>query len=220
MKLNRFRYVAFCLLLVLLSLLLFHKQILIGAGRFMAPTSEGKAEALIVEGNAVVTNGAIHAGVRLLAQGRANRMVVVLLQPLKESEQVFGHQGKYDQLVADELERLGVGKERVRVISIPISGHPITLTEARSVVAELCRDHVRNAILLSNGFHTLRSVGLYRQEGIPAGLRVIPYAYFAEDNNGSWWRDPQGVGDFMTESAKLLYYVLRGYLGVKYLRSG
>ena len=183
----------------------------------MAPLGEGKAEVVIVEGEAVVKNGALYAAMRLLSQGKAHRMVVVLHRPSKESSHVFALQEKYAQLIINEMERLGVKKEKVEVISAPIPGHPITLSEARFVVAKLSRDGVRSAILLSNGFHTRRSVGVYRQEGAKVGLHVAPYAYFIDYERESWWQESQGVGDFIQETAKLAYYVGRGYLSVKYV---
>jgi hypothetical protein len=71
------------------------------------------------------------------------------------------------------MERLGVKKEKVEVISAPIPGHPITLSEARYVVAKLAKDGVQSAILLSSGFHTRRSVGVYRQEGAKLRERIV-----------------------------------------------
>ena len=106
-------------------------------------------------------------------------MVVVLHQPSKEG-QAFALQGKYAGLIIDDLEHLGLKKEKVQVISAPIDGHPITLNKARFVVAELSQNGIRSAILLSKGFHTRRSFGVYSQEGDRVGLHVIPYSYFIE----------------------------------------
>jgi hypothetical protein len=212
------RYALLTLIVIILGLIVFHGPILGGAGRFMAPRSESKAQVLIVEGEAVVKNGALYAAMGLLSQGKANRMVVVLHKPLKESGQVFALQEKYTQLIIDEVKRLGFQREKVEVISAPITGHPITLSEARYVVAKLSRDRVRTAILLSSGFHTRRSVGVYRQEGVPLGLHIVPYPYFIDYESDSWWHESQGIGDFIQETAKLAYYVGRGYLSVKYLR--
>jgi uncharacterized SAM-binding protein YcdF (DUF218 family) len=57
----------------------------------------------------------------------------------------------------DELQNLGLKKEKVQVISAPIDGHPITLAEPRFVVAKLSQNGTRSAILVSEGFHTRRS---------------------------------------------------------------
>lgn len=212
---RRFLYAALFSLLVLFCLSL-HKPILHGAGRFLAPTSNERTEVLILEGSQVVKNGALKAGMRLLSNGRATRFVVVLHQPLKE-DQVFALQGKYTQILINELEHLGLQKEKVQVISAPIDGHPITLKEARFVVAKLSQDGVRSAILLSEGFHTRRSFGVYRQEGDRVGLHVIPYSYFIEYGDNSWWHEARGIKDFFDECLKLSYYLFRGYLSIKSL---
>jgi hypothetical protein len=169
---------------------------------------------VILEGSQVVESGALDAGIRLLCNGRATRLVVVLHQPSKEG-QFFALQKKYPQLILIELEHLGLEKEEVQVISAPIDGHPITLFEARFVVAKLSENGVRSAILLSKGFHTRRSFGVYSQEGTRVGLHVVPYPYFVEYESNSWWRDAQGVSDFANESLKLTYYLLNGYISIK-----
>ena len=196
--------------------LLLHRPILKEAGRFLAPASEDKAEVLILEGGNVVKNGALNVGMGLLSLGRANRLVVVLHQPSK-SGQVFALQGKYAQLVIDELEHLGLKKDKVQVISAPIDGHPITLTEARFVVAKLSENKVRSAILLSEGFHSRRSYGVYRQEGARVGIRINPHPYFIGYGVDEWWKQTDGIHDFFNESLKLVYYIFCGHLSLKYL---
>lgn len=153
---------------------------------------------------------------RLLSEGRANRIVVVLHQFPKEG-QIFALEGKYAQLITDELEHLGLEKEKVQVISAPIDGHPITLSEARFVVSKLFQKGVRSAILLSNGFHTRRSIGVYKQEGTRLGLQVVPYPYFIEYERNFWWHKTQGISDFFAESFKLAYYLVNGYVTIKFL---
>ncbi len=169
---------------------------------------------MILEGTQVVKNGILKAGMRLLSDGKAKSMVVVLHHPLKE-EQVFAIGGWYAQLLMNELQDMGLDKEKVQVISAPIDGHPITLIEARFVVNKLSQDGIQSAILLSEGFHTRRSFVVYSQEGARVGLRVFPYPYFIEYDDISWWHKGEGVGDFVTESLKLAYYLLHGYVSVK-----
>jgi hypothetical protein len=171
---------------------------------------------VILEGTQVVKKGALNAGMRLLADGKAKSMVVVLQHPSKEN-QVFALEDRYTQLIMNELEHLGLEKEKVQVISAPIDGHPITLTEARFVVAKLSQNGVRSAILLSKGFHTRRSFGVYSQEGARVGLHVVPYTYFIEYDTNSWWHETEGVSDFVEESFKLVYYLLHGYISIKSL---
>jgi uncharacterized SAM-binding protein YcdF (DUF218 family) len=172
---------------------------------------------VILEGSQVVENGALDAGIRLLSNGRATRLVVVLHQRSKKGE-VFALQTKYAPLIFNELEHLGLDKEKVQVISAPIDGHPITLKEARFVVTKLSESGVRSAILLSKGFHTRRSFGVYNQEGNRVGLLVSPYPYFIEYESDSWWHKAEGINDFIQESLKLTYYLLHGYVSMKSLR--
>jgi hypothetical protein len=212
---KRFLYTALFLVLVLFCLS-FYKPVLNGAGGFLAPTSKERVEVVILEGTQVVKKGALNAGMRLLADGKAKRMVVVLHRP-SETNQVFALEDKYTQLLMNELELLGLEKERVQIISAPIDGHPVTLNEARFVVAKLSQNGTRSAILLSEGFHTRRSFAVYSQEGARVGLRVVPYSYFTEYESNSWWHEPQGVSEFVNESLKLAYYLVRGYVSIKSL---
>jgi hypothetical protein len=169
-----------------------------------------------LEGTQIIKNGGLNVGLRLLSNGRATRLVVVLHQPSKE-HQAFALEGKYLQLIINELERLGLEKEKVQVISAPIDGHPVTLKEARFVVAKLSQDGVRSAILLSEGFHTRRSFGVYSHEGGRVGLSVMPYPYFIGYKGDSWWCEAQGISEFVLEFFKLTYYLFHGYVPIKSL---
>jgi hypothetical protein len=136
LKSRKLLFVSLSLVLILLGLLIFHQPILNGAGRFLAPTSNERAGVVILEGSQVVESGALDAGIRLLSNGRATRLVVVIQQHSKKG-QVFALEKKYTLLIFDELRHLGLDNEKVQIISAPIDGHPITLSEARFVVAKL-----------------------------------------------------------------------------------
>jgi hypothetical protein len=213
---KRFLYTALFLVVVLFCLS-FYKPILNGVGRFLAPTSNERAEVVILEGTEVVKKGALNAGMGLLAQGKVRRMVVVLHHPSREN-QVFALEDRYTQLIMNELQNLGMEKERIQVISAPIDGHPITLTEARFVVVKLSQNGVQSAILLSKGFHTRRSFGVYNKEGSRVGLHISPCPYFIEYGSDLWWQKAEGINDFIQESLKLTYYLLHGYVSMKSLR--
>jgi hypothetical protein len=213
MKMNKFAKIILVVLVVLSGLILMHRPILSGAGKFLAPTSKESAEVVILEGTQIAKRSALKTGIALLSDGRAHRMVVVLHAPLREGE-VFALPGVYPQFLIDELVCLGLKKEKVEIISAPIPGHPITLSEARFVVTKLSREGVRSAILVCEGFHTRRSFAVYKQEGDKLGLHIVPCSYFTEYKSDSWWRDTQGISDFLVESLKLSYYLLRGYLSM------
>jgi hypothetical protein len=216
LKSGKIKYAALALFAIVLGLAVFHRPILEGAGRFMAPVSEKRADVLVLEGVSAIDVDVLHAAARLLSQGKASRMIVVFLYPLG---------GRYpmeeNQLIMIQLQRMGLGKDRAEVLMTPIPGHPITLSEAKLVTDKLSRESFRTAIFVGRGFHTRRSLGVYRQEGAKAGLHVIPYAQFNGDIDGygsnSWWQSAHGIGDFIEEAAKLIYYVGRGYLSSKYL---
>jgi hypothetical protein len=164
MKINKFSKIILVILIVLFGFIVFHRPILTSAGKFLAPTSKESAEVLILEGTQIAKRSALKAGIALLSDGRANRMVVILHAPLREGE-VFCLPGEYPQFLINELVRLGLKKEKVEITSVPIPGHPITLSEARFVADRLSKEGVRSAILVSEGFHSRRSFSIYKQEG-------------------------------------------------------
>ena len=182
----------------------------------MAPCGSEEGEVVILEGPEIVKNGSISAGLGLLLNGKAQRMLVVIHQPLK-GDQLFVLQEKHVQLLINESDRIGLEKGKLQIIVVPFNGHPVTLNEARFVVAKLSKDGVKSAILLSKGFHTRRSSGVYSQEGARFGVRIIPYPYFCEYKNDNWWQHPEGIHDFFEQSIKLAYYLMRGYVSIRYL---
>ncbi len=201
---------------VLIFIFFSHQTILINAGKYLAPKGTGKAAVVILEGDESIREDAIKIGLRLLYEGKANRMVVVLHQFSKDDSRVVLEE-KYTQLISNELEHFALGKEKAQVIWAPIDGHPITLSEARFVVNELSKDNLRSALLLSKGFHTRRSFGVYNQEGERVGLHIIPYSYFTDYEGDTWWHSTQGISDFVEQSLKFAYYLLRGYVPIETL---
>jgi hypothetical protein len=201
------------LIVLAVVLLAFHGPILARVGRYMAPSVTDRADVLVLAGNNVIDRGGLHKGVALMSQGKANRMVVVLLYPMLGGPDSALEKG-YAQLIANESLRLGVKEERSSVISVPIAGHPITRSESILVTDKLHRDGVRSAILLSDGFHTRRSIAAYRQEASRLNLNIVPRAHFNGYDCDSWWRTSKGLDDFVKESSKFLYYLARGYLPI------
>ena len=163
--------------ILFIALFVLYRPILKGAGGFLAPKSEGSADLLIVAGNQVIKNSAFSASIRLLSSGKAKSVVVVLHLPPKEG-QLFGIQQSYPQQIERELAHAGIGKDKIKVLLTPFDDHPITLREAKFVIDRLSGVGADSAILVCEGFHTRRSLGVYRQEGARVGFRVIPYPYF------------------------------------------
>ena len=209
-KQRRAAYIVVPLSLVALVLLAFHSPILARAGRYMAPTTKDSADVLVLAGTNVANEGTLHEGMALLSHGKASRMAVVLLYPLLRAPD-SALERECARLIALESLRLGVKEERTSVISVPIAGHPITRLESILVTDRLHREGVRSAILLSDAFHTRRSIAAYRQEASRLGLNIVPRAHFNGYDCDSWWRTSQGIDDFVKESSKFLYYLATGY---------
>ncbi len=156
----------------------------------------------------------VRAAMELLALGRADRMVVVVQQDLADGP-IFALQN-YARLVADDMEALGLRRDQFQVIEVP-SNHPITLTEAQIALATLSRSEVRTVLLMAEGFHARRSFWVYKQVGTSLGMKIYLYPYFREYETKTWWRTADGCYDFFSESVKLLYYVIKGYIPVRSL---
>ena len=201
------------LALVAIVLLALSGPILAMAGKYMAPSMKDSADVLVLAGTNVVNEGALHEGMVLLSKGKAGHMVVVLLYPMLVGPD-SALEKECARLTAYESKRLGLQEERSSIISVPIAGHPITRSEAVLVTDKLHRDGVRSAILLSDGFHTRRSIAAYRQEASRLGLNIVPRAHFNGYDCDSWWRTSQGIDDFVKESSKFLCYLARGYIPI------
>jgi hypothetical protein len=185
------------------------------AAGYLAPRGEETAEVVILEGTQLLRNGAVSAGRELLSERKASRLVVVLHQTSRE-ERFFALPEAYPRLVKKELVRSGFKTGQVLIIVTPVV-HPITLIEAKVVLKELAGNKVRKAILVSEGFHTRRSLGVYRQEGEKLGMQIIAHPYYASYQKENWWQQTEGVRAFVTEYLKLGYYLLRGFISVKSL---
>jgi hypothetical protein len=182
-----------------------------GLGRFLAPQGTGTAEAVVVEGFQTVQDGTMEAALALIREGRAGQIIVVL-HAYPEKERLFAIQEHYPERLGEELERRGLRKGQYRIWMVSINGHPITLTEAQSVVPRLSQADIHRAILLCRGFHTRRSLLAYQTQGDPPGLRFIPYPYFPSYDQDSWWKHTEGLKEFGRETFKLGYYLSKGYL--------
>ena len=212
----RTKKIIFSVILLGLVILLIssYQPILIGAGRFLAPEGTGKADVVILEGEELIREKAVKIGIELLSSGNAKRMVVVL-QRTPEDEKTFGLPD-YSLLLVKNLQSLKLRKDQFLTIEVP-TNHPITLTEARIVLADLSKHGVKSAILVSEGFHTRRSFWAYKQVGLSLGIEMIPFPIFVKYRSENWWRNVRGARDFVSECLKFIYYLIRGYIPVKSL---
>jgi uncharacterized SAM-binding protein YcdF (DUF218 family) len=183
-------YFLIALGLMLVSIFLFYETILTEAGRFLAPEGRGDADVVIVEGTELAKQKAVEMGIRMLASGRAKRLVVVDYGSAIEQASDRGENRVLS--LARTLEGLGLKADRIQLIEVPMN-HPATLGEAQFVVSVLSKSKVRSAILLADGFHTRRSYWAYKEVGSSLGMEIIPCPYFVSYRNENWWRKNDGV---------------------------
>lgn len=112
---------------------------------------------MVAEGEQVVGDGEVRAGVALIKEGRANQLFLVL-HLHSEKEQLCAIQEKYQGWLEEELEQGGLRKNQYQILIAPINGHRITLTEVRYVVPRLSQIGIHKALLLCLSFHTCRSL--------------------------------------------------------------
>jgi hypothetical protein len=195
-------------------LFFFREPILKQGGYYLAPEAMGNADVVILVGDELVKWNGVEIGMRLLSSGRAKSLVIVVHQD-SERRPPFALPD-YPLLLAKELEKLKLKKDQFQVIVVPID-HPVTLTEAKTVLSNLSKAGVRSAILLAQGFHTRRSYWVYKEVGLPLGIEIIPCSYFVTYQRENWWLQIQAVDGYFYEFFKFFYYVLRGYVPLKSL---
>lgn len=190
------------------------EAILTGAGRFMAPAGDYRADIVILEGADYIRTGFIQAGLELLQAGKVKKIIVVIHR-IAPAHRPFGINGDYPDEVCRKLRDAGLQEGQFKVIVVPIRT-PVTLKEAQFVIKELEHERVKDAILIAPSFHTRRSYLCYAYCGLPQGIRIYPHALFTENGREKWWEDTKGWRDFCGESLKLLYYLAAGHIPFKF----
>ncbi|MGC1404972.1 MAG: hypothetical protein WA974_18840, partial [Thermodesulfobacteriota bacterium] len=84
-------------------------------------------------------------------------------------------------------------------------------------MAILAKEGARSAVLVSEGFHTRRSWAVYRQEGEEFKISVKPHPCFINYKKENWWKQKEGIRDFVQESSKLVYYLVFGDASPRYV---
>jgi len=211
----RWAWGGICFSIVVIGILLFsyREALLLRAGKFMAPQSNGSADTVILEGQEIIETGAAHAALRFVSAGKDSRLVVVLHRVSGNKKQ-FGLDDDYPDLLKKKLLLWGLAEKQVRVMVTPVQA-PRTFNEAAMVLEAISKEGVRNAFLLAHGFHTRRSFLVYQHIGQPLGIKIIPIAYFIDYQLEDWWSHREGIEDFVSELFKLLYYQIRGYIPLK-----
>jgi uncharacterized SAM-binding protein YcdF (DUF218 family) len=194
----------------------FHEAILQKAGRFMAPEinqTAGVADVVILEGTQFIDRFIVAKGIDLLSSGKARHMIIVLHR-VSPDDRPFAFYEDYSSSVRMELQSLGMKKSAFTIIETPIR-NPITLTSSKCALETLVRDSVKSALLVSPGFHLRRSYLVYQHLSMPLNIKIYPVACFDDYEPDNWWHEGKGIRDFVSELAKLLYYLGRGYIPLK-----
>lgn len=210
------KIVFFAILLgfALIVLTFSYQTILMEMGKYLAPKRMGKADVAVLEGTEFIKEKPIKIGMGLLSSGMVNQLVVVVQQN-SNNERTFALHN-YAHLLAKNLEELGLKKNQFQILEVP-SNHPVTLTEANIILSDLSKSGVKSIILVAKDFHTRRSYWTYKKVGIPFGLEIIPHPYFINYQNENWWQKMPEIQNFLDESVKFFYYILRGYIPIKSL---
>jgi uncharacterized SAM-binding protein YcdF (DUF218 family) len=193
------------------------EAILLEAGKFMAPEAvqlKDVADVAILEGTEFIGRGEVSTGMQLLSSGKAKRLVIVLHR-IAPNHRPFAIKEDYSSSVRRALQRLGLKDSSFTIIETPIR-NPITLTSAKGALQHLSGDGVKSAILVSPGFHLRRSYLVYQHLSVPLNITIYPVACFDRYQVNNWWRDGNGTRDFFEEVQKLVFYLLNGYIPLKF----
>jgi len=191
--------------MVLVSSLL-AKRVLVRAGGFIVPSTSTTADAMILEGGESIDRRLLLQATKQICSGRAKRLFLVMHeipgQPRAEAE--------YNAAAKTAANDFGLCSE-LDIIRTPDT-HPITLKEASAVLKELSRQGIHSAIFMTDGFHERRSYLVYKQTGVPLGIRIAPSGVFLTYTVDNWWSKRAGIYEFFEELAKTTYYYLEGFL--------
>jgi len=195
-----------------------HESILLDAGRFMAPVDdrmEGAADIVVLEGVDQIKRDLVAKAAGMVSSGKARRMAIVLTRKAP-GDTLSADLEDPLSVVRKALDGLGQDETLCKIVWTPFH-HPATLTSAKAAIEVLAGERVKSVILVSPGFHTRRSYLVYQSLGEPLQILIYPHASFDGHNHGldKWWTQWHGVHDFIEQSIKLVYYMVRGYIPLK-----
>jgi uncharacterized SAM-binding protein YcdF (DUF218 family) len=210
-KRSKWSWGAICLLLIIIFAVIFFRQaILVKAGRYMAPQTDGKADVAILEGEEFIPTAFIASAMKLKAFGKIGGIIVVI-QKIAPENKSFGINEDYRIIVGNQLKNLGWKNKEFKIIVDPTI-HPITLTETQAVLTYIPQEQIKSAILIAKGFHTRRSYLAYQQAGLAAHIKIFPLACLTAYGLDNWWVEGAGLREFTVEFLKLIYYWAKGYI--------
>jgi hypothetical protein len=192
---------------------------LLDAGKFMAPVDDrmdGAADIVVLEGIDHIERELLARAAGMVSSGKARRLIVVLTR--RAAGETPSANPEAPLLVVQQaLGDLGQDETLCKIVWAPFQ-HPATLTSAKTAMEVLAEEGVRSVILISPGFHARRSYLVYQSLGEPLQIRIHPHASFDGHNHGldRWWTQYHGVHDFVEQGLKLAYYMVRGYIPLRF----
>lgn len=191
---------------------------LLDAGKFMAPVDDrmdGAADIVVLEGIDHIERELVARAAGMVSSGKARRLIVVLNRRAASDPPPANPEAPL-LVVQQALGDLGQDETLCKIVWAPFQ-HPATLTSAKTAMEVLAEERARSVILISPGFHARRSYLVYQSLGEPLQIRIHPHASFDGHNHGldRWWTQWHGVHDFVEQSIKLVYYMVRGYIPLK-----
>lgn len=183
----------------------------------MAPQAnqiDDVVDVVILEGAEFIGRSVVSKGVEMLSSGKARRMVIVLHR-IAPNHRPFAVNEEYPASVRKELQSFGLKDSQFTIIVTPIR-HPVTLTSARGALKVLSGQGVRSAALVSPGFHMRRSLLVYQHLSAPLNITIYPVACFNAYALNNWWSHDNGARDFLSELQKLVFYMAKGYIPLKF----
>jgi hypothetical protein len=205
-------------LILVIVIYAFHGAILLRAGRYLAPSIDhtgNTADVVLVEGNEFIQRYTMTRGIDLFKSGDAKHLVILLTR-INQDDRPFAINEDYLGLVRKNLQGLGLGEKDFEIILTPYE-HPLTLSAAKAALDLLSKEGVTNIILLSNGFHTRRSYLTYQYVGEQYQIKIVPQACFENDQQiEKWWIRDKDARAYVSELSKLIYYIVRGYIPLKF----
>ena len=176
----------------------------------MAPVSNHikVADISILDGAGAIGTGVVSRGVELLSSGKAKSMAVVL-HNIGKNHWPFDFYEDYPSSVRKELRKLNLKDSDVTTIVTPIR-NSVSLTSVNCVLKILAENCLKEAILVSSGFHMRRSFLLHQYLSIPLNIKIYPVACFDKYLPNEWWNNDNGPRYFLSKVQKLAFYMARG----------
>ena len=172
-----------------------------------APVDHADAIVLL-SGSASYKERALRAA-ELFKDGKAPRIILTNDGQQGSWSNALQRNPFYYESTANELNRLGVPRDRVDILLEPVSN---TLEEAVLVRSYIEKQQIRTILVVTSAYHSRRSLWTYRrvvgEKGVGVGLEVAPTG-FQTPSPWTWWVRLRGWQIVPGEYFKLIYYRFR-----------